>query len=108
MTASADSPTLVALSPVPLLQLVSAAAELQLNAIWLSLASTLVLRIAPQPSFLSKKTTEHDELLAQEAAIQAEQAVGDAARRLFRSTAPVLGAPGGMHEVSWSRFFIGC
>lgn len=108
MTASSESPTLVALSPVPLLQLLSAAAERQLNAIWLALASTLILRIAPQSAFLSKRMSEQDEILAQQSASQAQAAVADSARRLFGATAPVLGAPGGMHEVSLQIIITAC
>ena len=52
------SPTLVSLAPLPLLSLVTTAAERSPSALWFALASTLVLRINSPPSFLTRKKGE--------------------------------------------------
>lgn len=85
------------MSPLPLLGLVTTAAERSSSALWMSLASTLVLRInAPAQTFLSQPKApkkERSEAIAAE--IEQWNVVGDSASRLVQVAGALLGAEGG-------------
>lgn len=49
VTASASSQTIVSLASVPLLRAITTAAQKGINGLWLSLATTLIFRLAPAP-----------------------------------------------------------
>ena len=100
----ASSETLISLSPLPLLTLVTTAAERSSSSLWMSIASTMVLRINVPPSPLTRKRERTEE---EEAAHQAEEVgrwniVGDAASRLVVVAGGALGQPGAMRDVSAS------
>ncbi|WRT63297.1 uncharacterized protein IL334_000202 [Kwoniella shivajii] len=82
--ATLSSSTLISLSPLPLLSLVCMACERSPSALWMSLASTLTLRInAPVTSF-AKKKEKNEEIKRQEEEEQVGRwnVVGDVAGRL--------------------------
>lgn len=96
-----SSDTLIALSPLPLLRLVTDACESAPSALWISLASTLTLRINSPPSALTQK---RDKSPAEEEQHQREEAerwgvVADAAGRLVGFTGRLIGGQGGVGEV---------
>jgi hypothetical protein len=92
-----SSETLISLSPLPLLGLVTTAAERSSSALWMSLASTLVLRInAPAATFLSRRQEPKKETTEASAAeIEQWNVVGDSAARLVQVAGALLGADGG-------------
>ncbi|WVF66636.1 hypothetical protein IAT40_001376 [Kwoniella sp. CBS 6097] len=79
-----SSSTLISLSPLPLLSLVCMACERSPSALWMSLASTLTLRInAPASPLLAKREkTEEEKRLAEQEDIGKWNIVGDVASRL--------------------------
>ncbi|WWC85404.1 uncharacterized protein L201_000267 [Kwoniella dendrophila CBS 6074] len=82
--ATLSSSTLISLSPLPLLSLVCMACENSPSALWMSLASTLTLRVnAPVTSF-AKKSEKTEEAKQQEENDQVGKwnIVGDVASRL--------------------------
>ena len=112
-----SSPTLVSLSPLPLLGLVTSAAEQSPSGIWFSLASTLVLRVNSPPSFLTKKRGRSaqifchsmlifaDRTTAEEEMHKAEDlerwnAIGDAGSRLVIVASRLIDTHEGMKDVS--------
>lgn len=100
-----SSETLISLSPLALLSLVCAACERSPSALWMLLASTLVLRVNSPPSFLTKKKNRASE---EESSHQQEETerwnvVADAASRLVTIAAPMLGGPDGLRDVSRFR-----
>jgi hypothetical protein len=86
-----SSDTLISLSPLPLLKLVTDACTNQPSALWISLASTLTLRINSPPSALTQKRDKSPQEESQHAEEERErwEVVGDASTRL-------LGAVGGL------------
>ncbi|KAK4687604.1 importin-13, partial [Tremellales sp. Uapishka_1] len=91
--ATLSSATLISISPLALLTLVCEAAERSPSALWMSLASTLVLRInAPPSPILRKKEKPEDEAVAMER----WNVVADAAGRLVGIAGGFLGVQGGM------------
>lgn len=59
MSANVTSPTLLSIESEPLVQLIAGAAFQNLNGVWLSLAETFVLRLAPS-NLLSKRPPNYD------------------------------------------------
>ncbi len=99
-----SSETLVSLSPLPLLALVCSAAERIPSALWMSLASTLTLRINAPPSFLTQKRqkTPLEEELYKAEEEERWTAIANAAERLVPIA--VAGLSGeGVREVSPSH-----
>lgn len=92
--------TLISLSPLPLLTLVCAACERAPSALWMSLASTLTLRIgtATSPLQLKKGRTLTEEQLKLEEDSERWQVVGDAANRLAVMAGRLLGPDGAMRD----------
>ncbi|ORX41250.1 armadillo-type protein [Kockovaella imperatae] len=79
-----SSPTLVSLSPLPLLRLVTSAAERSPSGIWFSLASTLVLRLnsPPSPLTMKKDRTAEEEESHRRQEMEQWNVVGDTGSRL--------------------------
>ncbi|RSH89503.1 hypothetical protein EHS25_002053 [Saitozyma podzolica] len=95
-----SSDTLISLSPLPLLTLVTTAAERFPSALWMSLASTLTLRINSPPSPL---TAKKDKTQAEEEAHTHEEherweIVADAAGRLVVVAGGLIGVEGGIRD----------
>lgn len=103
--------TLISLSPLPLLSLVCAACERSPSALWMSLASTLTLRIgtATSPLQLKKDKSQVEEQQKLEEDRERWNVVADAAQRLASMAGQMLGPDGGMHDnpdvvESWFKF----
>jgi len=98
-----SSDTLISLSPLPLLRLVTDACTNQPSALWISLASTLTLRINSPPSALTQKRERTVDEEAQHTAEEGErwEVVGDASTRLLGAVGGLIGH-GGVGEVSHS------
>lgn len=101
-----SSDTLIALSPLPLLRLVTDACDSSPSALWISLASTLTLRINSPPSPLTQK---RDKTPAEEEQHQREEAerweyVADVAARLVTIAGRLIGGQGGVGEVRRDKF----
>lgn len=103
--------TLISLSPLPLLSLVCAACERQPSALWMSLASTLTLRMGSNNSPLQKKKEKSpEEQAAQEAEDEKRYSVvADAAQRLAVCASSLLGREGGLRDnpdvvEAWFKF----
>ncbi|KAK8844673.1 hypothetical protein IAR55_006522 [Kwoniella newhampshirensis] len=79
-----SSETLISLSPLPLLTLVCLACERSPSALWMSLASTLTLRINSPPSPLTKKKekTAEEQQIAEWEDLERWNVVADVASRL--------------------------
>nr|XP_031862141.1 uncharacterized protein CI109_002554 [Kwoniella shandongensis]KAA5529213.1 hypothetical protein CI109_002554 [Kwoniella shandongensis] len=79
-----SSETLISLSPLPLLTLVCLACERAPSALWMSLASTLTLRINSPPSPLTKKKdkTPEEQQIAEREDLERWNIVADVASRL--------------------------
>ncbi|KAL7420320.1 hypothetical protein Q5752_005289 [Cryptotrichosporon argae] len=89
--------TLISLSPLPLLALVCAANDRQSSALWLSLASTLTLRIGTRPATW-KKPAEQSEQEKEKERSEDEQrwtVIANAASKLVVAAGNILGQPGG-------------
>ncbi|KAF9513538.1 hypothetical protein BS47DRAFT_1393254 [Hydnum rufescens UP504] len=86
ITALPSEATLISLPPGPVLELVCMAADRQLTAVWLNLASRLVVQLDP-PSFISLKP---------EPGGQVRNLVDQAAQSLVISSLRSLGTPGAM------------
>ena len=97
-----SSDTLIALSPLPLLRLVTDACDNAPSALWISLASTLTLRINSPPSALTQKRdkTPSEEEQHQREEQERWEVVADAATRLVRVAGRLTGGQGGIGEVS--------
>nr|XP_019048282.1 hypothetical protein I302_02051 [Kwoniella bestiolae CBS 10118]OCF27212.1 hypothetical protein I302_02051 [Kwoniella bestiolae CBS 10118] len=82
--ATLSSSTLISLSPLPLLSLVCMACENSPSALWMSLASTLTLRVnAPVTSFARKKEkTEEVKRQEEDEQVGKWNVIGDVASRL--------------------------
>ncbi|WWD06250.1 hypothetical protein V865_004336 [Kwoniella europaea PYCC6329] len=82
--ATLSSSTLISLSPLPLLSLVCMACENSPSALWMSLASTLTLRVnAPVTSFARKKEkTEEVKKQEEDEQVGKWNVIGDVASRL--------------------------
>ncbi|ORY23548.1 armadillo-type protein [Naematelia encephala] len=107
----ASSETLIALSPLPLLSLICTACERSPSALWMSLASTLILRVNSPPSALTKKKDKTPQEVAQYEAEERErwEIVADAAGRLVAIAGPMLSGPSGMRDnpdvvEAWFKF----
>ncbi|CAK9779796.1 ARM repeat-containing protein [Cutaneotrichosporon oleaginosum] len=105
------SETLISLSPLPLLTLVCAACEQAPSALWMSLASTLTLRIGTATSELQLKTnkTSAEDQRKLEEDSERWQVVGDAANRLAVVAGRMLGPDGAIRDnpdvvESWFKF----
>lgn len=105
------SETLVSLSALPLLSLVCAACEQSPSALWMSLASTLTLRIgtATSPLQLKKDKTEEEEAQKLEEDKGRWNVVADAGNRLGVIAGRILGPEGGMRDnpdvvEAWFKF----
>lgn len=103
--------TLISLSAMPLLTLVCAACECQPSALWMSLASTLTLRIgtATSPLQLKKDRTEDEEARKVEEDSERWNVVGDAANRLAVQANNLLAHENGMRDnpdvvEAWFKF----
>jgi hypothetical protein len=98
---NSTSDTLIALSPLPLLTLVTSAAERSSSALWMSLASTLVLRINAPPSPLTRKKDRTQDESAQHEKDELERwnVVADAAGRLVVVAGNTFTGSGAMSEV---------
>ncbi|KAL1406931.1 hypothetical protein Q8F55_006343 [Vanrija albida] len=103
--------TLISLSPLPLLSLVCAACEQQPSALWMSLASTLTLRIgtATSPLQLKKDRNDAEEAKKTEEDTERWNVVADAGTRLVAIAGNMLGVPGGMRDnpdvvEAWFKF----
>lgn len=103
--------TLVSLSPLPLLSLVCAACERQPSALWMSLASTLTLRMGTATTPLQKKKDRSPEEEAAKLAEDEERwnVVADASQRLAARASGLLGREGGLREhpdvaEAWFKF----
>ncbi|BEJ13429.1 hypothetical protein CspHIS471_0306030 [Cutaneotrichosporon sp. HIS471] len=95
-----SSETLISLSPLPLLTLVCTACEQAPSALWMSLASTLTLRIGTATSSLQLK--KHKNSLEDQRKLEEDrerwQVVGDAANRLAVMAGRMLGPDGAMRD----------
>ncbi|WVR03182.1 hypothetical protein IAU60_000173 [Kwoniella sp. DSM 27419] len=91
-----SSSTLISLPPLPLLTLVCLACERAPSALWMSLASTLTLRINPPVSPLVKQRekTEEEKRIAEQDDIAKWNIVGDVAGRLVVIAGGFLTADG--------------
>ncbi len=97
MTAPSSSQTLLTLPPPPLLRLVALAAQRQCTALWPSLASTLIFRMAPTPGIFRKNRSQ-DIVDKEEAEKQAAlQMVAETLHILIGVIAPMLLDQGGLH-----------
>jgi hypothetical protein len=92
ITALPIEATLISLPPGPLLELICMAADRQLTAVWLNLASRLVVQLDP-PSFISLKPEPGGEV---------RRLVDQAAQSLVISSLRSLSAPGAMETVRWT------
>ncbi len=90
MTSLPSDTTLLTLPPGPLLQLVCAAIQRNVNAVWLALASMLIRQLDP-PSLLSLKS---------KASAEAEALVSQLLPMLLEATLTFLGRDGVMQDVS--------
>jgi hypothetical protein len=88
--------TLLSLLPGPLLELVCHAAKKQLTAVWLSLASMLIVQLDP-PSLLPP-------IVKPGPNSEAEETVLRALPSLLEAGLSLLGQPGAMESVSCLRF----
>lgn len=71
LTTSTSTPTLLSLSPAPVLILIARVSQTSLNSVWLSLAETLIGRLAPTPGLLGSgnghaSSQQSDEALVRE------------------------------------------
>jgi hypothetical protein len=98
----APTDTLISLSPLPLLSLVCAAAEMAPSALWMALASTLILRINSPPSALTKKRDLSAEEKVQHEAEEKIRwdVVGNAAARMVVVARNTLSEVNGLRDVS--------
>jgi hypothetical protein len=87
--------TVISLPAAPLLELVCAAARRQLTAVWLSLASVLLVQLDPPPLFPTTLTSPPDET--------AKQLVATLLPVLLETCLSALGQPDAMPNAS-SRF----
>lgn len=96
-----SSDTLISLSPLPLLKLVTDACTNAPSALWVSLASTLTLRINSPPSALTQKRDKSPQEVTQHEAEERErwEVVGDASTRLLGAVGTLI-SQGGVGEVS--------
>jgi hypothetical protein len=101
-----SSDTLISLSPLPLLKLVTDACTNAPSALWVSLASTLTLRINSPPSALTQKRDKTPQEVTQHESEERErwEVVGDASSRSLGAVGGLI-SQGGVGEVSFrSRF----
>ena len=96
-----SSDTLISLSPLPLLKLVTDACTNAPSALWVSLASTLTLRINSPPSALTQKRDKTPQEVSQHEGEERErwEVVGDASTRLLGAVGGLI-SQGGVGEVS--------
>jgi hypothetical protein len=106
-TNSSDS--LISLSPLLLLRLVTDACQASPSALWISLASTLTLRINSPPSALTQKRDKTPQEVAQHEEEEQERwrAVADAGTRLVGFAGNLIGGPGGVGEVGSTSCYAG-
>jgi len=95
-----SSDTLISLSPLPLLKLVTDACTNAPSALWVSLASTLTLRINSPPSALTQKRDKTPQEVTQHEGEERErwEVVGDASTRLLGAVGGLI-SQGGVGEV---------
>lgn len=98
ITALPADVTLLSLPAQPLLGVVCRAAGRRLTAVWLALATILIAQLNPPPMILTLRSAPSPE---------AEAGVRSAVGEIVGSALNVLGAPGGMVEVRFSRFAVG-
>lgn len=96
MTSLPGENTLLSLSPAPVLEIICAAAQRQVTAIWLSLATMLTAQLNP-PSFTTIRTLPDDRALK-----EAQDVAAKATAILVETTLKYLSAPGAMDSVSCS------
>lgn len=89
MTASASSQTIVSLASVPLLRAITTAAEKGINGLWLSLATTLIFRLAPAPG-LRRLLSKAPNTAEQNAEAELKMTVSQATETFVIQTAGVL------------------
>jgi hypothetical protein len=89
--------TIISLPAAPLLELVCAAAQRQLTAVWLSLASVLLVQLDPPPLFPTTITTPANE--------DARHVVSVVLPSLLETCLSYLGQPDAMQNVSSRRVF---
>ena len=96
-----SSDTLISLSPLLLLRLVTDACDSSPSALWISLASTLTLRINSPPSALTQKRDKTPEEQEQHQREEQErwEYVADSATRLVGIASRIIGGQGGVGEV---------
>jgi hypothetical protein len=101
-----SSDTLISLSPLPLLRLVTDACTNAPSALWVSLASTLTLRINSPPSALTQKRDKTPQEVTQHEGEERErwEVVGDASSRLLGAVGGLI-SQGGVGEVSFLSQF---
>jgi hypothetical protein len=101
-----SSDTLISLSPLPLLKLVTDACTNAPSALWVSLASTLTLRINSPPSALTQKRDKTPQEVTQHETEERErwEVVGDASARLLGAVGGLI-SQGGVGEVSLPSSF---
>nr|ODO01293.1 hypothetical protein L204_02021 [Cryptococcus depauperatus CBS 7855] len=81
---SSNPPTLISLSPLPLLTLVTLACSRSPSALWFTLASTLVLSIsAPLPFLVKRKSVQHQEQEASRKEEEKWETIGQCGGRLI-------------------------
>lgn len=99
-----SSDTLISLSPLLLLRLVTDACDSSPSALWISLASTLTLRINSPPSALTQKRDKTPEEQEQHQREEQErwEYVADSSTRLVGIASRIIGGQGGVGEVRLS------
>lgn len=101
ITASPSLQTLISLPPSPLLYMIGSASQKSYSALWPSIASALIFRLAPSPFFRRKiEPGSQDDLADQAEQAETLRIVVLTTDILIRATANVLQDPAALQAVS--------